>query len=199
MKVRQRFQFLLISVFFLALLYGCEQNYSPKPRGFFRIDLPEKRWVKYDSLKQYDFEYPHYAEVIPDSGAPEGESWLNIEFPALKATLHISYKKVDNDLNVFVEDAHTMAMKHLPKANSITDSIISVEEAGLYGILYKIGGKGVASPLQFFVTDSTNHFVRGALYFNFKPNNDSIAPVIQFVKSDVLHFIQSIQWKEKAW
>lgn len=196
MKVRQRFQFFFISVFFAALLYGCEQNYSPKPRGYFRIDLPEKGWVRYDSLKQYGFEYPHYAVVVNDPDSPEEESWLNIEFPKMMASLHISYKKVDNDLNVFVEDAHTMAMKHLPKANSITDSIISIDEAGIYGILYQIGGKGVASPLQFFVTDSSNHFVRGALYFNFKPNNDSIAPLIQFVKHDVLHFIQSIEWKE---
>ncbi|MDP2235754.1 MAG: hypothetical protein Q8J88_04900 [Bacteroidales bacterium] len=183
----------IISFFFLT---ACEQNYSPKPRGYFRIDLPQKSWKKYDALQQYNFEYPEYAEVIPDPDSPVEESWLNIEFPQMKASLHLSYKKLNNNLNVFVEDARTMAMKHLPKANAITDSIISFQEANIYGALYQIGGKGVASPLQFYVTDSANHFVRGALYFNIRPNNDSIEPLIRFVKADVLHFMQTLEWKQ---
>lgn len=196
MKTSFSYPFFFVVLIAFISLTACEQNYSPKPRGYFRIDLPQKSWIKYDSLPQYNFEYPEYAAVIPDPASPTDESWLNIEFPQMKASLHLSYKKLNNNLNVFAEDARTMAMKHLPKANAITDSIISFEGANIYGTLYQIGGKGVASPLQFYVTDSANHFVRGALYFNIRPNNDSIEPLIQFVKADVLHFMQTLEWKQ---
>lgn len=176
-------------------LYSCEQHYTPKPRGFFRIDLPEKAYNKYDSLSVYSFEYPQYAAITPDYNAMHEKNWVNIEFVTLKASLHLTYKKLNNNVALFADESRTMAFKHLPMANAITDSVFAIEGKSIFGTMYQISGRGVASPIQFFLTDSSRHFVRGALYFNFRPNNDSIMPLIQFVKADIIHFIQSLNWK----
>lgn len=178
------------------IFFSCgSDNYTPKPRGFFRIDMPKKDYTVYDSLSTYRFEYPSYAMVTPDFRAPEQKNWITIEYPQFKGSLHISYKSVDNNLGVYLEDAHTMLMKHLSKASAIQDSLISNPEHRVYGLLYTIQGKGVASPVQFFMTDSTHHFIRGALYFNIRPNNDSLSPVINFLMEDIRHFIGTTEWK----
>lgn len=188
----------IIGVFFLVVVLmflSCRnENFTPKPRGYFRIDLPEKSWLRYDSLINYAFDYPVYAEVLRDPLANNEEEWVNINFPKMKASLHLSYKKLNNDLNMFAEDARSMALKHLPKANTISDSLFYIQKSNVFGTVYQIGGKGVASPIQFYATDSVSHFVRGALYFNFKPNNDSVDPVIRFIKQDILHFLHSLEW-----
>jgi len=186
------FPLLLIS---LLLLSGCDQHYAPKPRGWFRIDMPEKAYTVFDSLKNYNFQKPDYARITDDSYGRDETDWVNMDFGGFKAVIHLSYKSVDNNLNHLVEDARILALKHLPKANAISDSTIYNPMQNVYGVLYQIGGKGVASPLQFYLTDSTRHFVRGALYFNARPNNDSIAPVIEFLKADVLHFVNTLEWK----
>lgn len=201
-------QKLKISIFFpkplrilalvgILLLVSCDNDsgYAPKPRGFFRIDFPQKTYQMYDSLPAYRFEYPVYAQVTPDYRSLNQKNWVTVEFPQFKGSLHISYKKVDNNLGVYLEDAHTMLMKHLSKASAIHDSLISDPEHQVYGMLYTIQGKGVASPVQFYLTDSTRHFIRGALYFNIRPNNDSLAPVIDFLMQDIRHFIGTTEWK----
>jgi len=187
----------LLLLFFGVLFFiaGCDQHYSPKPRGWFRIDLPEKEYQLFDSLTNFTFQKPVYARVTDDSYNRDETDWVNLDFGTFQAVIHLSYKSVDHNLNEFVEDARMLALKHLPKANAISDTLLSFPDNKVYGVLYQIGGKGVASPLQFYLTDSTSHFVRGALYFNARPNNDSIAPVIDFLKADVLHFAQSLQWK----
>lgn len=195
MKLKTLFLFFLSFLVFVIILAGCEQSYTPKPRGYFRIDLPQKSYIRFEEATAYSFEYPSYAIITSDVYSPNEKDWYNIEFPALKAVLHISFKKVNDDLNLYVEDARTMAFKHLPKANAITDSIIDIPEKNIFGAVYQIQGKGVASPIQFYITDSSKNFVRAALYFNIRPNNDSIAPVIQFVKADLLHFIETLEWK----
>lgn len=188
---------LTLAMALMLLLVSCSNNsgYAPKPRGFFRIDLPQKSYQLYDSLPAYRFEFPAYAQVMPDFRSPDQKNWVTVEFPQFKGSLHVSYKKVDNNLGVYLEDAHTMLMKHLSKASAIQDSLIADPEHRVYGLLYTIQGKGVASPVQFYLTDSTQNFIRGALYFNIRPNNDSLAPVIDFLMQDIRHFISTTEWK----
>ncbi len=194
MKRAELFFFMFV-IMGLFLLVSCNQSYTPKPRGYLRLDLPNHRYKTFDEAKNFSFEYPEYAVVEIDSSRPEAYDWYTIQFPSMKASLHLSYKKVNNNLPKLLEDAHTMAFKHLPKASGIADSIFFIPEHQVEGLFYLISGKGVASPIQFYLTDTTRHFLRGALYFNFLPNNDSVAPVIQHLKTDINHLVSTLEWK----
>jgi gliding motility-associated lipoprotein GldD len=196
MNQRNKFIILLTSVIITFGLFSCNESYTPKPRGYFRIDLPKKKYLLYDSVLPYSFEYPAYAVITPDYQSPMEKCWINIEFPKFKGSLHLSYKPIiKGDLVNYLEDSRSLVLKHIPKANAINDSMISIPEHKVFGMMYKIQGAGVASPTQFFLTDSTSHFLRGALYFNILPNNDSMAPVIDYVNQDILRFIQTFTWK----
>ncbi len=183
----------------LILIFGfsaCKENYTPKPRGYFRIDLPEKAYQNFDSTGfPYSFRYPDYATLSNDPYAPEQKYWLNINFPSFKATIHLSYRPVKNDLATILDDAHTLVAQHISKADAIYDSLIIRPEEKVYGLVFDIEGIGVASPYQFYVTDSTQHYLRGALYFNTHPNNDSLKPVIEFLKKDIDTLLMSLKWK----
>ncbi len=188
--------FFVLSVFWIFLLLSsCDGNYVPKPRGYFRIDLPQKNYISFDTNFPYKFEYPDYTEIHPDKHSPNEPYWINLVFPEFQGTLHISYKQVNNNLVDYLEDSRTMVVKLIPKASSIEDELILNRESNVFGLKYNINGIGAASPFQFFVTDSVNHFLRGALYFNIIPNNDSLAPVIDFIKEDIDHMIETFEWK----
>lgn len=181
----------------LLFLFSCQGNYSPKPRGFFRIDLPRKEYVLFDSNFPYAFEYPAYGEFIPDQRSSSEPYWGNLEFSQFKGTVHLSYKQVRSrdDLARYFEDARSFAQKHIPKATAIREELIQDDQRKVYGLLYEIKGNEAASTLQFYVTDSLDHFLRGALYFSVTPNNDSLAPVIDFIEEDIRHLIGTLQWK----
>lgn len=168
---------------------------QPKPRGYFRIDLPEKQYVTLDTMSRYSFEYPVYATITPDYHSLEEKDWANVEFPAFKGTIHLSYKHVDDNLSKYIEDSYLMITKHINKATGIRDSVIINKDKNVYGLVYFLDGEGVASPLQFYLTDSTRHFMRGSLYFNLYPNNDSMQPVIKYITEDVRHLIKTLEWK----
>lgn len=186
---------LLLFVLFIAF-QACNEQYTPKPRGYFRIDLPEHEYAVLDSSFPYTFAYPVYAQLNPDPFAPDEPYWLNIDFPMFKGRIHLSYKEIDNNLTQYLEDSRQFVMKHIPKASAIDDSLIYDPERNIYGIAYFIDGMGAASPCQFFITDSVNHFVRGALYFEVSPNNDSLAPVIAFIKADIDHMLATFKWEK---
>ena len=186
----------LAALLLLMMLTACgDDTPQPKPHGYFRIDLPEKQYVTLDTMARYSFEYPVYATIMPDKYSPEERDWVNVEFPAFKGTIHISYKYVDGNLSQYLEDAHKLIVKHIEKASGIRDSVMINPERDVYGLMYFLEGEGVASPLQFYVTDSTQHFLRGSLYFNIYPNNDSLQPVIDFITDDVRHLITTLEWK----
>lgn len=179
-------------IFFIS----CDnKQYQPKPRAYFRIDLPEKQYVPLDSMRYYSFEYPIQCLITPDFYSPEEKDWINIEYPANKATIHISYKAVNDNLDVYLEDSYSMMSKHISRAMGIRDSLIVNHERDVYGLIYFLEGEGVASSIQFYLTDSTNHFMRGSLYFNVRTNNDSLAPVIDYITDDIRHLIETTQWK----
>lgn len=186
----------LIALILLVLASSCgDKNPQPKPRGYFRIDLPEKEYVTLDTMRYYSFEYPAYATITPDYHSIQEKDWVNVEFPHFKGTIHISYKQVNDNLGEYLEDAYVMITKHIGKATGIRDSLIINKERAVYGLVYFLDGEGVASPLQFYLTDSTEHFMRGSLYFNVVPNNDSLQPVIDFITDDVRHLINTLEWK----
>lgn len=187
---------ILLFTILVLLFYSCSQTYAPKPRGYFRIDLPEKEYNLSDSTFPYQFERPVYTSITGDPYSPEEKYWINLNFLPFNATLHISYKKVDGNLVAYLEDAHKLVTKHIPKADAIYDSLIVDRERKLFGLVYEIEGSGAASPYQFFLTDSISHFVRGALYFNTVPNNDSLEPVINFIADDIEHLINTFEWKD---
>jgi gliding motility-associated lipoprotein GldD len=187
--------FWLINIFLILLIVvACKQEYTPKPLGYHRIDFPEKEYQQYSSDCPFTFEYPTYGEVKPDKSANAEPCWLNLKFPEYNGTIHLSYKQVQDNLNKLTEDARNLTYKHTVKAEAITEKTYQKPERDVYGILYNVKGNA-ASSLQFFLTDSSNHFIRGSLYFNVQPNKDSLAPVIDFFREDVVHFMETFRWK----
>jgi len=175
---------------------SCQSPQVPKPRGFFRIDLPEGNPVSLELNYPYTFVYKDYGIAVIKDEAQKNKMWVDIIYPKFNGTLHISYKEIDNDLGELIEDAHTMVMKHIPKSSGIDEILYRYPESKVYGTGYHIKGSDAASPFQFYVTDSVTHFMRGALYFNTIPNNDSLAPVISFLKRDIEELISTIQWQD---
>jgi gliding motility-associated lipoprotein GldD len=190
----------LWSLGLLLFLFSCNSDYTYKPRGFFKIDFPRK---SYQSFNQpgypYSFEYPAYAQIVKDTTffeqAPENPYWINIDFPQFNSRIHISYKKVDrNNFDSLVNDAFTLSYKqHTYKASAIEPEPFTTP-GGINGVYFTLKGN-TATANQFFVTDSANHFLRGALYFNATPNEDSIRPVNDFLRKDLQHLINTLQWK----
>lgn len=186
---------MLLFVCAASVLSSCSDVQQPKPRGYFRIDLPEKKYVSLDTMEYFSFEVPNYSEITPDFFSPQEKNWINVEFKPFKSTLHLSYKVVDNNLDTLLNDAYVMVTKHIAKASGIRDSVVARSGKDVYGLVYFLDGEGVASPLQFYVTDSVNHFLRGSLYYNFTANYDSLQPVTDFIMADIRHLINTVEWK----
>jgi len=187
--------FFAVFIFSLLILSACGDNVTPKPRSLFRIDIPKHDFVQFDDNFPYTFEYADYA-LIQKLNRKDHPYWINIYYPKFKATIYVSYNHVENNINQFLNDAHTMAFKHISKANDIKQALILEPEHHVYGLAYYIKGNDVASPLNFYVTDSVEHFLRASLYFNMSPRNDSLEPVIEGIEKDLQHLVKSLQWKE---
>lgn len=187
----------IFTVLLICTISSCSRNDTPKPRGYIRIDLPEKAYNLFDTLFPYSFEYPVYANVEKDPQVDDNLMYrrLNVQFPALKGTLHLTYEDLDSNLDTLIVDAVDFVYKHVPKATTITKSVVSRDDDGVHGVIFTIRGRSAASTYQFYLTDSLSHFMRGALYLNTYTDNDSLKPVIDFLKSDVDHLINSLQWK----
>lgn len=194
----------------LSWFASCDDDddkiYSPKPRGYFRIDFPEKKYRLFDSLPQCSFEIPEYSYIASgkqgvnvDTGryAKADPYWMNLQFPKYRATVNLTHLTVNNHLSYFLEDSRFFALsKHQIKATGIDETVVIRDSAKVYGLVYDIAGN-TASSVQFYVTDSTTHFLRGALYFNAVPNVDSLKIVIDFIRADILQLLKTCKWKEK--
>ncbi|WP_430973360.1 gliding motility lipoprotein GldD [Sunxiuqinia rutila] len=187
-------QFSLI-VLLVVLLSACQKEYTPKPRGYFRIEFPEKTYHRLGQNLPYSFEVADYS--IPRSASDytytSDSGWLTISTPANKADLHLSYAPLNNDLQKHLEESRRLAYDHSIKADAIEERLFINREQHVYGTIYYIEGNA-ASPIQFFLTDSTEHFLRGALYIREIPNIDSIRPVIDFLEPDVIRLIETTHW-----
>lgn len=184
-----------------GVLVGCHDEFSPKPKAYPRVIFPERKYELFQPEGcPFEFEKPVYAQVNRDTSflgekLRSEQCWMNIVFPSLNGTINLTYKDMDKTVTLeqLVEDAHKLAYKHTRKANYI-DEIRIDNSFGAGGILYDVGGDA-ASNVQFFLTDSSKHFIRGALYFYNTPNADSMAPVLNFVKEDMRQMLKTFQWK----
>jgi len=178
---------LLISL--VLMLNSCSEDYSPKPLGYFRIDLAEKEYEIFDSSCSYTFSLSNNAQII--SG--KKNCWYNIYYPNHDATIYLTYKSLDSNLATIIEESHKLAYDHAIKSDGIIEKVYMNAEDRVYGVLYDIHGNS-ASNLQFFVTDSIKHFLRGSLYFNSIPNADSLQPVKNYIKDDLQILMESLTW-----
>jgi gliding motility-associated lipoprotein GldD len=187
-------------IFFLAaiMLQSCREEAIPKPPGYFRIDLPAHDYSRFQSSCEVSLDVPNYARVEDFKDRQGVDScWFNITYPRFNATIYCTYFGVNNNVNELVQDAYTFAMKHEMKATGVRRTPVEEEASKVFGIIYDIDGEA-ASQVQFFVTDSVQHFFRGSLYFNNKPNPDSIAPVLNFVREDIAHMLKSVKWESNS-
>lgn len=185
---------LLLSLSVLLLAASCKDYYTPKPAGYLKITYPEKAYQLYNQQEAFHFEIPVYARVEIDSGPGSEEGWINVAFPQLNGKVHLSYKPVGDQLNALITDCRELAYKHTVKAQGIEETPFIDRTHMRFGMVYDLKGD-VASAVQFFITDSTDHFLRGSLYFNCRPNRDSLNPVIDFLREDIIHLIETTQWK----
>ena len=184
----------MILLMLMLLTPACQRAYTPKHRGFLRIDFPAREYIPFDSVYPYTFEYPAYGNIVPDTDYVAEPYWINIEFPDFDGKIHISYKEIDQNLNDYIEDSRTLTYKHTIKADAIKETVYTNPANNVHGILYDIKGDA-ASSIQFYLTDSNRHFLRGSLYFNVQPDKDSLAPVIDFFREDIVHLVESFAWK----
>ncbi len=191
-----RFKFLYF--FLVPVCFSCsENNFNPKPKGFNRIDLPKPAYKILNEAHPYTFEYSSQAIVLKDTFARAEKDWIFVYYPQFKATIEITYKDLKLKPKAFqelVNDSYKMASKHQIKAESIEETVITTTK-NYTATLFRLTGQ-VPSQFQFFVSDSTSNFFRGALYFRTATQNDSLAPVIEYVKKDMVHMVNSLEWKK---
>jgi gliding motility-associated lipoprotein GldD len=214
MHKRNLIYFLSVIIFAIA----CNSEYTSKKKGYFDISLPNHTYQRFEKIDfPYDFEYPTYGKIAQDSTYfdvnPENKYWINVEFPDYNARLFLSYKKIGgnalfkikqadgtykdsmgiNKFQLLVNDAFNLTNKNDVIASSIMDSAM-VTPNNINGVFFTVGGNA-ATAHQFFLTDTTNNFIRGALYFDTSPNADSIRPVQEFLRKDIEHLINTFKWK----
>lgn len=176
-----------------VLVVGCAQDPVPKPRGYFRIDLPEQRYVPWTDSLTFQAEIPAYARVGIRKTKDEAR-WFDIRFKQQRATAHLTWSPVGDGLQGLIEDAHMFKSTHQAKAAKIRSERTLNDSARVYGNIFDIEGD-VASPFVFYVTDSTDNFLYGSLYFDVRPNADSLAPVTERLRQDLRHMLATLRWR----
>lgn len=191
-RSQKQYRVVNIAVFAISLiLAACNNSYTPKPRAYMRIELPaSKDYQVFDSPYPYTFEYPAYSRIVSDAQ----KYWLNVEFPAQNSYIYLSY---NSGLSLDSNIASTLfyIKRHLSISTGIEQISYNDFDNRVFGTVFYIKGRDVASTMQFYLTDSTKHFVRGAFYINTRPNNDSLAPVIDLIQDDIRHLIQTFRWR----
>ncbi|MBN8576509.1 MAG: gliding motility lipoprotein GldD [Cytophagales bacterium] len=179
----------------VVVVIGCTQDYKPKPKGYNRLALPPTEYrLSPDSLP-YRFEYSQHARLLRDTSWISERYWIEIYYPQLKANIHITYKRLNNKedlLKALLNDAYRLTSKQQIKAYSIDEANVKTP-SGKTAVIAEISGD-VPSQFQFTMTDSSKNFLRGALYFNTTVQNDSLAPAIEFMKKETMHFINTLEW-----
>jgi gliding motility-associated lipoprotein GldD len=174
-----------------------EPSYAPKPKGYPRLDLPAHTYQPLREVHPYTFEYSKSAVILPDTFAKAEPHWIFVAYPSLKASIQLTYKPVLNDqkrLSALVNDAYKLAAKHQIRASGMREQVIKTE-SGRTAVLLEIEGE-VPSHFQFYTTDTTQHFLRGAVYLSTSDRQDSLAPVVEFLKKDALHLLKTLKWRE---
>lgn len=159
-----------------------------------RIAFPDHVYEEADQSCPYSIEIPVYSR-IDERGSPEGSCWSNLVFPEQRATIHLTYRELNDDLPRMLEETHKLTFEHHVMADNIEDEQLIFLDKRVFGTVYTVSGN-VASNVQFYLTDSSKHFIRGSLYFNAPPNKDSLAPVVEHLKKDVDHMLKSLRWSD---
>ena len=178
--------FFLFSFFFL--LISCKEDVLPKPKAYLALKYPEKNYETLQFKRPYSFDVLKNTTVIN-----EPNNWLKIKYPNLKASIDITYRPVKNNIKELLTEAEKLVFKHTIKAEKIIPKDFVNPEKRVFGSIYEITGNA-ASHIQFHVTDSTDNFLKGSLYFYAKPNYDSILPAVNYIKEDVLQLIETLNW-----
>lgn len=189
-------------LFLFFLFFSCvkrEDNYTPKPKGYFRIELPAHEYVRMssDSTLPFSFEISQHA-TFNSEPKEKGTYWMNVDYPSLGAEINMTYIPLHGDLRELALSEEKMVGFHVEygKADNIQEDFIYDTENKIYGKIFNIEGKTTATPLTFWATDSAEHFLRATLYFKFAPNNDSLQPVINYLKEDIIEIVNTLEWKD---
>ena len=191
-------QFSILNLLLLPLLLcvSCSKGSIPKPYGYYRITVPDTAYTDFSSPSggwgayPYTFALSKNAVVQPRSDEP---FWINLYYPALDATIHCSYKPVKNNLRELTNDALEFVYRNASFANAIPEREYTHPEVRVYGVLFDLEGN-TASSCQFFITDSVKHFFRASVYCNCPPNADSLAPVYEYLRTDIVKMVETFEW-----
>lgn len=176
----------------ILLFYGCASDPVPKPRGYFRIDLPAENYVPWTDSATFRTELPSYARVGKRPTKSDAR-WFDVRFPQQRATVHLTWSPVGDQLEDLIADAHMLKSQHHSMATKISSERVLRDSARVFGSVFNVEGN-VASPLVFYFTDSTDNFLYGALYFDARPNADSLAPVTERIRADMRHMAATLAW-----
>lgn len=188
--------YLILGFFILLASCSTRTEHMPKPKGYNRITLPDHTYQPLPDTFPYGFEYSKHARLLRDSSWIAEPYWIDLYYPGFKASIEISYKPIKRSeklLREYLATSYKLTSKHEIKAYAIDESIFKTK-SGKTAVIARLQGE-VPSQYQFFVTDSTDHFLRGALYFNTATKNDSLAPVISYVHEDIMHLLNTLQWR----
>ncbi len=186
----------LVLIGLIFFIHGCKESYTPKPKGYNRLELPGHLYKSLPDSFPYSFEISTAARILPDSSWLAERYWINLFYPAITANIQLTYKNLKQDkkfLKELVDDSYKLTSKHQVKAYAIEESIIKTP-FGKTAVVVELEGE-VPSQFQFFITDSTDNFLRGALYFRTSTKNDSLGPAIEYMKIDAMHLINTLEWK----
>jgi gliding motility-associated lipoprotein GldD len=195
------FHYLILTFSIFGCLVSCQQEeFQPKNRGYFKFDLPKHTYQKFNEPGfPFRFDYPTYGKTVKDTlffdQKAENPYWMNIEFPQWGGKIYLTYKNIPNQASFYkmLNDVYKITATHEKKADYINDPVINIPKKKMHGFIFDVAGNA-ASSLQFYVTDSTQHFLRGALYFDVAPNSDSLKPINEFMRQDVNYLINSLEW-----
>ncbi|MBR9913252.1 MAG: gliding motility lipoprotein GldD [Algicola sp.] len=193
MTIKQVFLIPLIAITFNS----CGNDPLPKPKAMLRLEYPEPQYNRVDVKLPFTFEKNELADKISNIKLDgiNNAYGVNINYSEMKGTIYLTYKEVNaTNLDTLLRDAQNLTQKHTIKADAIESVLYENPKQNVYGMFYEVGGNA-ASQSQFYVTDSTSHFLSGSLYFYAKPNYDSIYPAAVYLKNDIKHLMESIEWK----
>ena len=190
MKVKQFQLMLFFGVF--GLLVSCSENPQPKPGGFLALEYPEASYEDTMLDCPYQFEKNSLARINRTSGV--NPCWVNLDYPQIRGTIFVTYQRVQNNLDSLLSDAQKLPLQHTIKADVIEGDLYVNDYHKTYGMIYEVSGDA-ASQAQFYLTDSTRHFLTGSIYFNVEPNFDSISPAADYLKKDMRHLMESLRWR----
>ncbi|MFD1094774.1 gliding motility lipoprotein GldD [Salegentibacter chungangensis] len=172
-------------------LASCKDEVRPKPKAFLALEYPKAEYESADLACPYTFEKNKIAELTP-SGKNK-ECWMELKYKLLNGSIYITYQKIDNNLDSLLMDAQQLPLQHTIKADVIEGDVYTNEYHNTYGMFYEVNGDA-ASQAQFYLTDSTDNFITGAIYFNRRPNYDSLVPAADYLKKDMRHLMETFQW-----